>query len=253
MTSAERVLAILEMFERERRSLSLKELSEYCRIPPSTCHSLVQTLLKHSYLYLTGRRKDLYPTRKLYDLGAVVVAHDAILPRLEPTLQALREATRETVILGKRQKDNIIYLEVLEGPQTVRYTAKRYTAKVGDLKPLHSSCIGKTLLASMTPDEVRAWLAKHPPTKVTENTITSYARLMDNLQEGKRLGFFTTRGENVPDVSALGVPMSINDELFGLAVAGPSHRIDARFDEIKRDLKEAQKRLIDQGIARLQA
>src|ERR1700743_1511059 len=62
-TSAERVLAILEMFERERRPLSLKELSEYCQIPPSTCHNLVQTLLKHSYLYLTGRRKDLYPTR----------------------------------------------------------------------------------------------------------------------------------------------------------------------------------------------
>jgi IclR family transcriptional regulator, acetate operon repressor len=248
MTSAERVLAILEMFERERRPLSLKELSEYCRIPPSTCHSLVQTLLKRSYLYLTGRRKDLYPTRKLYDLGVVAVAHDTILPRLEPVVHALRESTRETVILGKRQKDNIIYLEVLEGPQTVRYTAK-----VGDLKPLHSSCIGKTLLAFMTPDEVRAWLAKHPPMKVTENTITSYARLMDNLQEGKRLGYFTTRGENVPDVSALAVPLNINDELFGLAIAGPSHRIDARFDEIKRDLKEAQKRLIDQGIARLQA
>ena len=168
--------------------------------------------------------------------------------RLEPTLQALREFTHETVILGKRQRDNIIYLEVLEGPQAVRYSAK-----AGDLKPLHSSCVGKTLLASMTPDELRAWLAKHPPTKVTENTITSYARLMDNLQEGKRLGYFTTRGENVPDVSALAVPLSINDELLGLAIAGPSHRIHARFDQIKRELKEAQKRLLDQGIARLQA
>lgn len=246
-TSAERVLAILEMFERERRPLSLKELSEYCRIPPSTCHSLVQTLLRHSYLYLTGRRKDLYPTRKLYDIGLVVVAHDAILQRLESTLEALRASTRETVILGKRQRDNIIYLEVLEGPQTVRYTAK-----AGDLKPLHSSCIGKTLLASMAPEDVRTWLTDHPPTKVTENTITSYARLMENLQEGKRLGYFTTRGENVPDVSALAVPLNINDELFGLAIAGPSHRIDARFEEIKGLLKDAQKRLLDQGIARLQ-
>ena len=71
--SAERVLAILEMFERERRPLSLKELAEYCRIPTSTCHGLVQTLLKHSYLYNTGQRKELYPTRKLYDMGAVIV------------------------------------------------------------------------------------------------------------------------------------------------------------------------------------
>jgi IclR family acetate operon transcriptional repressor len=247
-TSAERVLAILEMFERERRALSLKELSEYCRIPPSTCHSLVQTLLKHSYLYNTGRRKDLYPTRKLYDIGVVVVANDLILQRLEPAMRALREATRETIILGKRHKDNILYLEVLEGPQTVRYSAK-----VGELKPLHSTCIGKTILSGLPPEEVRRWLADHPPEKVTENTITSYARLMDDLREGKKRGYFTTRGENVPDVSAVAFSLNINDESFGLAVAGPSHRIDARFDEIIRNLRETQKSLLDQGIARSQA
>jgi IclR family acetate operon transcriptional repressor len=247
-TSAERVLAILEMFERERRPLSLKELSEYCQIPPSTCHSLVQTLLKHSYLYNTGRRKDLYPTRKIYDIGIAVVANDLILQRLEPAMQALRESTRETIILGKKHKDSILYLEVLEGPQTVRYSAR-----VGDSKPLHSTCVGKAILSGLPREEVRRWLTEHPPEKVTQNTITSYARLMDNLQEGKKLGYFTTRGENVPDVSAVAVPLSINDESFGLAVAGPSHRIEARFDEIVRDLQEAQKSLLDQGIARLQA
>jgi IclR family transcriptional regulator, acetate operon repressor len=246
-TSAERVLAILEMFERERRPLSLKELSEYCQIPTSTCHTLVQTLLKRSYLYNTGRRKDLYPTRKLYDIGVVVVANDLILQRLEPAMQALRESTQETIILGKKYKDSVIYLEVLEGPQTVRYSAK-----VGDNKPLHSTCIGKTILSGLPPDEIRRWLADHPPEQVTDNTITSYARLMDNLQEGKKLGYFTTRGENVPDVSAIAVPLSVNNETFGLAVAGPSHRIDARFDEIIRALGEAQQDLLEQGIARLQ-
>ena len=247
-TSAERVLAILEMFERERRPLSLKELSEYCQIPLSTCHSLVRTLLKHSYLYNTGRRKDLYPTRKLYDIGVAIVTNDLILQRIEPAMQALRELTRETIILGQKQKNSVLYLEVLEGPQTVRYSAK-----AGESKPLHSTCIGKTILSGLPPEDIRRWLSEHPPEQVTENTITSYARLMDDLQAGKKLGYFTTRGENVPDVSAVAVPLSINNESFGLAVAGPSHRIDARFDEIVRHLKETQKSLVDQGIARLQA
>jgi IclR family acetate operon transcriptional repressor len=246
-TSAERVLAILEMFERERRPLSLKELGDYCRIPPSTCHSLVQTLLKHSYLYNTGRRKDLYPTRKLYDIGVAAVANDLILQRLEPAMQALRASTKETIILGKRQRDVVLYLEVLEGPQTVRYIAK-----AGDTKPLHSTCIGKTILSGMTPEDIRRRLAEQPLEKVTDNTIISYARLMDNLREGKRLGYFVTRGENVADVSAIAVALSINDELFGLAVAGPSHRIDATFDEIIRYLRDTQKNLFDLGIARLQ-
>jgi len=247
-TSAERVLVILEMFERERRPLSLKELSEYCQIPPSTCHALVQTLLRRAYLYHTGRGKDLYPTRKLYDIGVTVVANDVVLKRLRPAMEALRDATRETVILGKRHKDSIIYLDVLEGPQTVRYSAR-----VGERKPLHSTCIGKTILSALKPEEIRLWLAEHPPRKITENTITSYARLMEDLQAGKQRGYFTTRGENVPDVSAISVPLNINNESFGLAVAGPSHRIDARFDEFVSALQATQSGLLDQDIARRQA
>ena len=243
-TSAERVFAILEMFERERRPLSLKELSEYCRIPLSTCHSLVHTLLDRSYLYQTGRRKDLYPTRRLYDIGATIVANDMILQRLEPTLEKLRSQTQETVILGKRQKDNVIYLEVLESPQTIRYSAN-----VGDMKPLHSTCIGKTALGSLRPQELRDWLEGQTLPKVTDSTITSYARLMDALEEGRRLGYYTTRGENVVDVTAIAVGVRVNSELLGMAVAGPSHRMEAVFPNIVARLQDAQRELVAQGIA----
>lgn len=243
--SSERVFAILEMFERERRPLSLKELSEYCGIPTSTCHALVHALLNRSYLYQTGQRKDLYPTRKLYDIGATILAHDPILQRLLPAMEELRETTQETVILGKRQKDNIIYLEVLESPQTIRYSAR-----VGDTKPLHSTCIGKTILSTWKPAEVRQWLDEHPPGQVTQHTITSYAQLMKDLEEGRKLGFFTTRGENVPDVTALAVPVTVNKELFGLAVAGPTHRLDgAKFNEVVQALMDAVKNFHRLGIA----
>jgi len=243
-TSPERAFAILEMFERERRPLSLKELSEYCQIPSSTCHALVRTLLERSYLYQTGQRKELYPTRRLYDMGATIVANDAVLQKLLPVMVALRDSTQETVILGKRHHDCVIYLEVLEGPQTIRYSAR-----VGETKPLHSTCIGKTILSGLTPEEIRQWLEAHPPQKVTENTITSYARLMDNLEQGNKLGYFTTRGENVPDVTAVSIPVGINNQLYGLAVAGPSHRVEARFDDIALALRNTQKSLRDQRIA----
>lgn len=242
-TSVERVFAILETFERERRPLSLKELSEHCRIPASTCHSLVHALLKRSYLYQTGRRKDLYPTRRIYDIGAAVVANDIILQRLLPSMERLREATQETVILGKRQKDRVVYLEVLEGPQTIRYSAR-----VGETKPLHSTCIGKTMLSVLEPEEIRAWLKEHPPAKITRRTITSYTRLMEDLEAGRTLGYFTTRGENVPDVTAIAVPVPVNTELFGLAVAGPSYRVDAKFHSVVRELRKSVARLLEQDI-----
>lgn len=243
-TSPERLLVILEMFERERRPLSLKELAEYCQIPVSTCHTLVHVLLKRAYLYQVGQRKNLYPTRKLYDMGATIMAHDEVLLRLRPVMETLRDATRETIILGKRQKESIVYLEVLESPEVIRYSAQP-----GDTKPLHSTCIGKALLSTLEPADIRTLLETHPPTQITPNTITSYAQLMNDLQQGRAMGYFTTRGENVADVTALAVPISVNNEFFGLAVAGPSHRINARFNTFADALKAAVVTLREQGVA----
>lgn len=243
-TSPERLLAIFELFEKERRPLSLKEVAELCRIPPSTCHNLVHMLLKHSYLYQTGQRKDLYPTRRLYDMGAIILAGDLILQRLMPAMEALRDATRETVILGKRQKDRIVYLEVLEGPEVIRYSAR-----AGDTKPLHSTSIGKTILATLDDAEVRKILEDNPPVQVTAKTITGLDALLEDLAQGRGRGFFTTHGENVSDVTALAAPISINNELFGLAVAGPSHRVYANFDKVARALKAAQDSLQERVTA----
>lgn len=237
-TSVERAFAILETFERERRPLLLKELSELCDIPTSTCHSLVHTLLKRAYLYQTGRRKELYPTRKLYDMGATILAHDQIIQRLLPLMEELREITRETVILGKRQRDHILYLEVLEGPEVIRYSARP-----GDTKPLHSSCIGKSMLSLLSPGEAQVLLEGLSLDRVTPNTITGVDRLLRDLDQGRTRGFFATHGENVSDVTALAVPIALNNEQFGLAVAGPSHRVDARFEEISEHLKAVQEQV----------
>jgi DNA-binding IclR family transcriptional regulator len=243
-TSVERAFAILETFERERRPLSMKELADYCRIPASTCHTLVHTLLKHAYLYQTGRRKDLYPTRRLYDIGATILAHDAVLQRLEPVMQELRDATRETVILGRRQKDRIVYLAVLEGPEVIRYSAR-----AGDTKPLHSTCIGKALLSALPEQEARSLLTVQPLPRITASTLVEVEALVVDIAAGRSRGCFITRGENVPDVTALAVPIAVNNEIYGLAVAGPSHRMDGREMGIETALAAARDALLDQGRA----
>lgn len=243
-TSVERAFAILETFGLERRPLSMKELAEACRIPASTCHSLVHALMKRAYLYQTGQRKDLYPTRRLYDLGATILAHDPVLQRLEPAMQSLRAVTRETIILGKRQKGAVVYLEVLEGPEVIRYSARP-----GDTKPLHSSSIGKALLSALSPQELRELLAHQGMARITAATITDVQDLVANIEQGSRRGCFVTHGENVPDVTAYAVPVAINNELFGLAVAGPSHRMDAREDEICAALSATREALLRHGLA----
>jgi hypothetical protein len=47
----------------------------------------------------------------------------------------LRELTQETVIIGKRQDDAVIYLGVWEGFQSIRYNVRP-----GDYKAWHFQC-----------------------------------------------------------------------------------------------------------------
>ncbi|MBX3695113.1 MAG: IclR family transcriptional regulator [Steroidobacteraceae bacterium] len=237
-------MTILEAFEEKRRPLTLRELAEHCGIPVSTSHALVHTLLSRGYLYQTSRRKDLYPTRRILDMAATIVAFDPYLERIAPTLEQLRLETSETVLLGKRRDDRILYLEVLESPQTIRYSSR-----AGELKPLHSSAIGKVMLGAMDTAALRTWLAAHPLPQITGNTIITCEQLLENLEAGHRCGYFVTSGENVPDVTAVAIPIVINSELLGLAVAGPSHRMQPAMQEHVSRLLRAQRRLQELGVA----
>jgi len=73
-------------------------------------------------------------------------------------------------------EDRAAYLDVLEGPHTVRYAAR-----IGDFKPLHSSAVGKALLG-------RLELAR-----VTPATITRRRALAADLAAGRARGWYVTR------------------------------------------------------------
>ena len=153
VTSVDRMIDIYEVFQSGQTPLSLTELAEAINIPKSTCHALVSTLIARGYLYTLSRPRALYPTRRMFDVMRDICAKDPLVERAMPVLERLRDATRETIILGKRQADSVIYLQVVEGLHSIRYSAKP-----GEFKPLHSSSIGKALLGSLKETELRTWV-----------------------------------------------------------------------------------------------
>lgn len=220
--AAARTLDVLETFRGARRPLSLSELARLTRIPVSTCHGLVRTLEQRGFLYYPSQR-EAYPTRKLLELARDLDAHDPIVARLAPALTALRDATRETVILGMRQGDAALYLLVLDSPHIVRYTAH-----AGEFKPLHSSSIGKCFLGLLREDDLDGWLRSHALPRVTASTLTSARALKRDLQDSRARGYYLTRGENVADVMAVAAPVSAGSAQVAIAIAGPLHRMQAQ-------------------------
>jgi DNA-binding IclR family transcriptional regulator len=144
-----------------------------------------------------------------------------MLARVTPLLEALGEATGETIVFGKRSGTEVVYLNVVESPHSIRYSAQ-----IGDRKPLHSSSAGKALLGALPREERAALLDNLTLARVTPSTIVRRESLEKDLEAGAKRGWYATRGENVADVHALGAPVRIDGELYAVVVAGPAHRIE---------------------------
>ncbi|MDH4175594.1 MAG: IclR family transcriptional regulator, partial [Betaproteobacteria bacterium] len=219
--SADRTVQILEAFAAAGEPLGIAELARRLAIPVSACYGLIRTLEVRGYLYELGLRKGWYPTLRWLQKARAVAAHDPMRERVTPLLEALCAATGETVVLGKRSGSSVIYLNVVESGNSIRYSAQ-----VGERKPLHSSSAGKALLGAMPPAERATLLGALKLTRVTAHTLVRREALEKDLGAGAKRGWYATRGENVADVHALGAPVRIDGELYAVVVAGPAHRIE---------------------------
>lgn len=226
VTAVERVLDILEAFQSSQKPLSLTDLADMAGIPKSSCHAIVATLTARGYLYSLTRPRALYPTRRMYDVARDIHEKDPFVESVMPLLERLRDASRETIILGKRQGDAVIYLQVVESGHSIRYSAKP-----GEFKPLHSSAIGKALMGSLKEPELRAQLEGRELRSATQATLTDHEALIGDILESRRRGYFLTRGENVPDVWAVSAFLSVNTETLAVAIAGPRHRMENSITE----------------------
>lgn len=220
VTAVQRVLRIFESFATQQTPLSLTALAEATNTPKSTCHAIINTLVMEGYLYTLRSPRTMYPTKRIWEVSQRINATDPIAQRLLPLLEQVRDQTKETVILGKRQGDIVLYLQIVESRNAIRYIANP-----GDFKPLHSSAIGKALLSALSESELRAVLKRLVLKRATPHTITTVAALKRDLDDARARGYSMTSGENVADVSAVAVPLNLGIESFALAVAGPTHRI----------------------------
>ncbi|MBL8381675.1 MAG: IclR family transcriptional regulator [Burkholderiales bacterium] len=218
--SALRVLRVLETFAQARAPLPLSELARRLDIPVSACHGLVRTLGARGYLYETAPRRGYYPTLRWLDQARVVAAHDPLLERVGAAMEELARLSGETVVFATRAGAMAVYLRVVESASAIRYSAQ-----AGDLRPLHASSVGKALLMRMSVTERRAALGGGRLARITARTITRGDRLEAELAASAARGFSESRGEHVPDVHAVAVPLAIGSATHALAIAGPAHRM----------------------------
>lgn len=223
--AASRVLDLIEAFSKRRRPMTVSALAKAMNLPSSSCHGLVRTLEERGYLVNLRDQGGYYFTKRLEQHAMRIAGFNPLPSWVLPELEAVRDQADETALLAKLSGSSAVYVEVLESEQSVRYIAQ-----VGDLRPLYASAAGKALLGTMDADERAAMLDHIQLVERNPNTIVKREALELDLDQSRQRGWFMTRGEFLPGVTAVSAPLRLGDEVYAIVVAGPTERMEARLD-----------------------
>ncbi|HEX6959938.1 MAG TPA: IclR family transcriptional regulator [Ferrovibrio sp.] len=224
--TAGRVFDLFEVFAALKRPATLSELSREMEIPVSSCFNLLRTIENRGYLYSVKPRGSLYPTKRILEVARVIAANDPIAARISPLLQALRDASEETIVFAKRRGLHVVYLDVLESPHRIRYSAQ-----IGEIREMYSNSIGKAIMSHLPLDERHALYGQMSMTKHTPATLTTKRELDADIEKSIRRGWFSNVGETVSDVMSIAVPVNVGGDICGISLVGPIHRMKPKLQQ----------------------
>ena len=239
--TAGRTLDLFEAFAEFRRPATLSELAEAIGIPMSSCFALVRTIESWGYLYALRARGPLYPTGRLFQMAKTIAEHDPISLRVAGPLAEVRDLCRETVVIGALTGDEVVYIDVFESRQMIRYSPRP-----GDRRAIYANSIGKAILGAMSADARRALLSSLKTERLTPWTLITPEEIEADILKGVRCGWQTNLRESVIDLAAIAVPIRINGAFFGISIAGPDQRMEpAKFEKLSKMLIEAANKIGD--------
>ncbi|GAA4511223.1 IclR family transcriptional regulator [Actinoallomurus oryzae] len=233
--SAMRTVALLDFFARQGGMYSLTAIQQELGYPKSSLYALLRTLVRLGWV-------ETDPTGTLYRIGmrallvgASYIDGDPVVGMAHETLEWLAEATGETVHFGRLDDVEVVDLSSRPSRHDLRPVVR-----VGRRVPVHSTALGKALLADRPeprlPDELE---------RQTEHTITDHRALTEELCRVRERGYAVDREENSTGICCFAVVLRLQRPARdAISVSVPATRLtEAAEREIPALLMRARERI----------
>ncbi|KZB88218.1 IclR family transcriptional regulator [Amycolatopsis regifaucium] len=208
---AARVTALLSAFQPGDDALGVSELARRTGLAKSTVHRLTGHLVSTGLLERDGSALRL--GLKLFEIGQLAVRRRGLVEAARPYLADLREATRNTVHLAVLEGTEVVYLDILRGPD-----APSLPSRIGGRFPAHATGVGKAILA-FSPESVVTQVIDAGLPRVSVRTITVAGLLRRQLAKVRGDGIAFEREESGVGVVCAASPLL---DAQGVAVAALS-------------------------------
>ncbi len=170
-------------------------------ISKSTALATARTLVGHGVL----RAVEPGPH---YKLGTALIRYGDLVAQQNPVgevcLPVLRQVSAETAMtarLALAEDGYAVCVERVDGPGSIRFHEL-----LGGREPPHATAAGKSVLAMLDDDRVRAICDEAGLPAHTAHTITDVATLLEELGTVRRRGFAVDDEEEVEGVFCVGAP-----------------------------------------------
>lgn len=236
LSSVANASRLLKQFSSRERELGVSELARRLDLGKSTVHRLMVTLASEHLLEQDPGSGKYRLGLAMYDLGAAVTTHLDLHEAVLPPMEKLRNLTGETVQVAVLDGREVVYVERLDSPHTLRLFLE-----VGRRNAAHSTSTGKCLLAFRSDQDLdklfRGWKLEAK----TPRTITDHDRLRKELSRVRRQGYSLNEEESELGVMSVAAPIRDASATVNAAIsaAGPVTRMRPSLAEIVLAVEEA--------------
>ena len=220
-----RALEVLEALARRRDGATLSALSQRLGSPKSSLLYLLRPMTRLGYLVRNpDGRYHLGPAA--FTLAMAALSNRELPELARPFLEDLVAKSGETALLATMAGDApaAVYIDKVESQNPIRYTAR-----IGERRPLYCSAIGKLLLAYLEPARRHDYLRKTRLKAFTPQTPVTRSALRRALDEIRSNGLSISLDEISEGAAGIAAPVfdRHGEVMAGLVLGATSQRVRA--------------------------
>lgn len=224
LSYAERLILLLTALAEGPNVMSVKELAGLLKLPQSSTHRLLESLVVTGLVARAPQRRYRIGT-ELFRLAAMVEHRFELVAAARPVMEQVVGACGETCLLALMTRDKSRYLlaNKLDATNPLRIQFQLHQ----NLSLLWGSA-GRAILASLDATDVRKVLEEAEESPASHERVPGYQSLMKSLARIRQDGYALTKGQrSAPAAIGIAAPFfDAGGSVCGsLAVVTPEFRL----------------------------
>jgi len=221
--------SIFDILIKKDRPLSIHELSEVLNIYPSSIHRILDTLNYLGYIEKNLNSNTYQIGLRAIELGMAKLNQIDLIKEATPYLEALSKEFNENVYLGVLFEGKVMYEAKKEAPRKISLITH-----VGTRAPVHSTALGKVLIAGLSKKERGKIIGNKSLQRLTKNTIINKKVLENEIEKIQKLGYAIDDEENENEIKCIAAPIKDNNRkvVAAISISGPSYRFNTAQQKI---------------------